>query len=134
MLKQRVNKTSEYKISDVINNQKNKLTLEYFLNILQGTLTMDNSVFIVTTNFVDEIDEAFKRPGRFDMKMELKKCNRYQMRHIYEKMMNNKIPENILNLIPEDTFTPAEFIYHIKNYIFDTNISIEDILIPFIKT
>lgn len=36
------------------------------LNILDGTLSPSDVIFIATTNYIDKIDDAIKRPGRFD--------------------------------------------------------------------
>lgn len=119
-------------VSNLLNNS-DKVTLEYLLNILQGTLTMDDSVFIVTTNHIDHLDPAFYRDGRFDTKIELKKCDHFQINTIFNKIMNRNIDENILKLIPENEFTPATIIFHIKNYIFDNEITDKEILEPFIK-
>jgi hypothetical protein len=129
----RTGKVKEYKVNDLINNQKNKLTLEYLLNILQGTLSTDNSVFIVTTNHIDHLDPAFYRDGRFDVKIELKLCDRFQIDSIYFKMIGEHIPQDILDKILEDTFSPATIIYHIKNYIFDKSVGPEEILKIFYK-
>lgn len=123
---------NEYKVSDLINNQKSGLTLEYLLNILQGTLTMDNSVYIVTSNYIDHLDPAFYRDGRFDVKIELKLCNKFQIQTIYEKMIGSELPPNILDLIPENKFSPASIIFHIKNYIFDNTMDPMIIMEPFI--
>jgi hypothetical protein len=123
---------SEYKVSDLINNQKSGLTLEYLLNILQGTLTMDNSVYIVTSNYIDHLDPAFYRDGRFDVKIELKCCDKFQIQTIYEKMIGKELPQNILDLIPENKFSPASIIFHIKNYIFDNTTDPMIIMDPFI--
>ncbi len=130
---QRKNGDGEYKINDLMNNQKSKLTLEYLLNILNGTLTVDNSIFIMTTNAIDSLDAAFVRPGRFDVNIELQECDRYQISEIYLKMIGKELPENILRLIPEYKFTPADVIYHIKNYIFNKHATAEEILEPFIE-
>ncbi len=130
---QRKNESGEYNINDVINKQKSKLTLEYLLNILNGTLTVDNSIFIMTTNAIDSLDAAFIRPGRFDVNIELQECDRYQISEIYLKMIGKVLPENILQSIPEYKFTPADVMYHIKNYIFDKHATMEEILEPFIE-
>jgi len=110
--------TKELTVNNIINTQDKSLTLEYFLNILQGTLTMEDSVFIVTTNHLDHLDPAFYRDGRFDVKIELEKCDKYQIQTIYTNMMNRKLSYELLDKIPENKFTPATIIYHIKNYIF----------------
>jgi len=129
----RKDKFNEYGVNDIISNQKNKLTLEYVLNILQGTLTMDNSVFIVTTNHIDHLDPAFYRDGRFDVKIELKLCDKYQIKSIYKRMIGKEIPDDVLNLIPENKFSPASIIYHVKNYIFNIDVEPMEIMEPFIN-
>lgn len=133
IVKKRTGKViTDYKVSDVINNQKNALTLEFFLNILQGTLTVDNSVFIVTTNHIDHLDEAFCRDGRFDVKIELQLCDKFQIKCIYLKMMGKDLPDKILDKIVEYKHSPASVIYHIKNYIFSDDVEPEEIMKPFI--
>jgi ATP-dependent 26S proteasome regulatory subunit len=129
----RKDKFNEYGVNDIISNQKNKLTLEYVLNILQGTLTMDNSVFIVTTNHIDHLDPAFYRDGRFDVKIELKLCDKYQIKSIYKRMIGKELPYDVLNLIPENKFSPASIIYHVKNYIFNIDVEPMEIMEPFIN-
>jgi hypothetical protein len=129
----RTDKLNEYNMNDIMNNQKSKLTLEYFLNILQGTLTIDNSVFIVTTNHIAHLDPAFYRDGRFDVKIELKLCNKYQIGQIYNKMMGKMLPDDILDKVIEDKFSPATIIYHIKKYIFCHDKEPSEIIAPFIQ-
>lgn len=123
---------NEYKVSDLVANTKSKLSLEYLLNILQGTLTLDNSVFIVTTNKLDHLDPAFYRNGRFDVKIELKLCDHYQINAIYNRMIGRMIPDELLRKIPENKFTPATIIFHIKNYIFNKEVTDDEILAPFV--
>jgi AAA+ superfamily predicted ATPase len=130
----RTDRLQEYKVSDIINNHKSKLSLEYLLNILQGTLTMDNSVFIVTTNHVDHLDPAFYRDGRFDVKIELKLCDKYQIKNIYERMLKKEMKDDVLEKIQNDKFSPAKIIYHIKNYIFNNTVDSMKIMEPFLGT
>lgn len=114
-------------------DQKSKLTLDYFLNVLQGTLTLDDSIFIVTTNHIEHLDHAFYRDGRFDIKIELKLCDRYQMNSIYHRILNRYIPEHLLKRIKEDAHSPASLIFHVKNYIFVPETPDDDILKPFLE-
>lgn len=111
-------------------DQSAALNLSYFLNILQGTLTMDGSVFMVTTNYYDRLDERLTRDGRFDAKIELKYCDRYQMNCIYHKLLGRYIPDDLLKRLPEDTFSPAALIYHV--YLFTSDVPDEEILEPFL--
>lgn len=120
------------RVSDLIASDKNALTLEYLLNILQGTLTVDDSMFIVTTNYIDHLDPAFYRDGRFDVKIELKLCDHHQIKTIYQKFMERVVPENLLARIEESKYSPASIIYHVKDYIYDKDMSDEEILEPFL--
>ena len=125
--------TRECRVNQLISNGEAKLSLEYLLNILQGTLTLDDSIFIVTTNHLDHLDPAFYRDGRFDVKIELKLCDRYQIQSIYYKFLNRRLPEALLERIPEGIYSPATIIFHIKDYLFAPDVSDEEILAKFLE-
>lgn len=133
VLKRKPNKLNDTAVNNIISSQKNTLSLEYFLNILQGTLTIDNSIFIVTTNHIEQLDDAFYRDGRFDVKIELKLADHYQINSIFKKMISRDIPLELLEKIPENKFSPATIIYHIKEYIFKADATNEEILGKFIS-
>ncbi len=107
------------------------LTLECFLNLLQGTLTKDGSIFIATTNNINILDKAFIRDGRFDVKIHLEACDHYQMNLIYNKFFNRSIPEELIKKIPELKITPATFISKTLPYLLtevDDKIIIDNII------
>ena len=58
------------------NDNNNKLSLNYLLDLLQGTITPDNLIFIATTNCIDNIDPSFYRHARFDIRINMKLCDR----------------------------------------------------------
>jgi Cdc6-like AAA superfamily ATPase len=101
-------------------NHNTDLTLEYFLNILQGTLTRDNSIFIITTNHLEKLDQALIRAGRFDCLVELKYANHYQISKIYKRILNRTIPIELMKKIPEYKYSPADFIHHFIRFILNT--------------
>ena len=113
-------------------SKNNNLTLEYLLNLLQGSLTQDGTIFIATTNHKELIDTAFYRDGRFDVKIDMKLCDRYQINCIYKKFMNREVPEDVLERISEDEYSPANIIFRVKDYIC-SDLSDEAILEPFIN-
>jgi hypothetical protein len=117
--------------AELISAADDPLTLEYFLNILQGTLTRENSVFIATTNHLNVLDPAFYRPGRFDIKIEMKPADHYQIEEIYKTFFERPINNDILEKIPEYTYTPAEFIFKFAEFILNPNASDEEILQEF---
>jgi chaperone BCS1 len=53
--------------------KKSPVTLSTMLNALDGLITPDGLVTIATTNHPDRIDDALKRDGRFDQRIELGK-------------------------------------------------------------
>ena len=116
---------------DLIDSNENPLTLEYFLNILQGTLTRDNSVFIATTNHLEILDPAFYRAGRFDIKIEMKPADHYQISEIYKTFFERPIDEEKLKKIPQHKYTPAQFIFKFAEFIIDPNASDDEILNEF---
>ena len=56
-----------------------------------------------------------------------------QIQLIYNKFLNRQVPQDILEKIPENTFISAEIIFRIKDFIFNSNASCEDILSPFFQ-
>lgn len=129
----RKEKVIDASVHQLTQDQDNKLSLEYFLNILQGTLTIDGAIFLVTTNHIHHLDPAFIRPGRFDMMVELKLCDAFQINVIYHKMIGRPIPPELLSRIPENRFTPAKVLYTLKNFIFMTHLDDAEILEEFLS-
>ena len=125
--------SSEARVNQLVSSGDANLSLEYLLNILQGTLTLDDSIFIVTTNHIDHLDPAFYRDGRFDVKIELKLADHYQIQSIYQKFLNRRIPDALLARIPENKYAPASVIFHIKDYLFAAEVSDEEILARFME-
>lgn len=119
-------------VNNIIDEKTCKLTLEYFLNLLQGSLTYEGSIFIATTNHLEHLDGAFYRDGRFDVKIEFRKCDHYQFQCIYKKFFNREIKKELLQKIKEDEFTPAQFIFHIKDYLLE-DMTDEEILDRFLN-
>ena len=115
----RSTETQEATVAQLVANDEEKLSLEYLLNVLQGTLTIDGSIFLMTTNHIEKLDPAFIRPGRFDLLIELKAADHYQINCIYEKMIGRPIPNELLKKVPEGVHTPAAIIYHLKNHLFE---------------
>ena len=107
----------EITTAETNNIKNNSLTMAYFLNLLQGTITPDGLIFIATTNHLEKLDEAFYRDGRFDVKLTLTYADKYQMNKIYNKFIGRNIPEKLLIKLPVNKITPATFIFTIKDYI-----------------
>ena len=53
-------------------NDKEKAIINKLLQFLDSNTSPSNVIFIATTNYYERLDEAIKRPGRFDLKVEIK--------------------------------------------------------------
>jgi len=62
-----------------------------FLELLDGSETVNNILFIATTNNMEEISEKLKRPGRFDRKIEIPLPDSFLRKQYIEKKFGNKI-------------------------------------------
>lgn len=65
-------------------SEKETIDLSFILNLLDGTLESNGRMLIITTNFPERIDRALIRPGRIDMIIHFKTCNR----QILQEMVN----------------------------------------------
>jgi len=91
------------------------LNLETMLTVLDGPCEMRNRVIVASTNYIDRIDPALLRPGRFDVKIRLEEFNDEETIELLEKMFagddyleyikNHKFkrltPTNIINICHE---------------------------------
>jgi len=76
--------------------EKETLDLSFLLNLLDGTLEANGRILIITTNFPERIDRALIRPGRVDMIVNFKKCNRAILCEMVEAFyeQNAEIPDD----------------------------------------
>ena len=58
--------------------------LEDLLTIMDGCVEQDGPIFIATTNYIDLIDKALKRPGRFDICLHLDNADNEIIEQIIE--------------------------------------------------
>ena len=93
-----------------------RLTLSCLLNLLQGTLTLDNMVVVATTNHLSHLDPALVREGRFDVRIELRPCDRQQVADMYRAFTGRTLSDALLARVPEHVHTPAAVMGHLLQY------------------
>lgn len=124
-------------LKDIIDSftkeETNKLDLSYLLNILDGTISQDGTVFIMTTNHIDLLEPALYRSGRMDICMKFKKADHHQIKIIFNKIFKRHLKQDVLHKIPEDKYTPADIIFHILPYIYNCNAEDDVILKKFME-
>jgi chaperone BCS1 len=108
------------------------LDLSYLLNVLDGTLSQQDMVYVITTNHLDKLDPALYRKGRINVIIDFKKCDHYQILCISEKIMKRKIDETVLAMIAENTYTPADIIQHLLENIHNNDMTDKEIMEYFI--
>jgi hypothetical protein len=87
--------------------EKEALDLSFLLNLLDGTLEANGRILIITTNFPERIDKALIRPGRIDMIVHFKKCNRAVLQEMASSFYGAEValPDDATL---DDKWTPAE--------------------------
>jgi chaperone BCS1 len=61
------------------------VTMSGLLNAIDGAASKDGCVLFVSTNHVERLDPALRRPGRLDVQIELAYADRSQRRRLFER-------------------------------------------------
>jgi hypothetical protein len=106
-------KNIEKKITEL----ENSLTLDTVLTVLDGINEMRGRIIIATTNYLENIDSALLRAGRFDLKIRLSKFNSQEIRDMLLIMYKDKLDKKLINRInetkfKENTYAPVDIIYY----------------------
>jgi AAA+ superfamily predicted ATPase len=108
-------------IKDTMLEIENSLTLDSVLTVLDGVNEMRGRVIIATTNYLERIDKALLRAGRFDLKLNLSYFNDEEIRTLLTLMYRDQFPENELKNIlekykfQEEKYAPVDIIYHVTS-------------------
>ena len=82
--------------------RRKKVSLSQVLNSIDGLIAPHNTVFVFTTNHIEELDPALIRPGRMDLHMEIKPVsyetlNKFTLKFFGKPLPNDfKCKENVL--------------------------------------
>jgi hypothetical protein len=88
-----------------------ELTLDYILNILDGIAELHDSIIFFTTNDIESIDPALKRPGRIDLILKMERISHKMIRELLEYRYKCVLEENVLeklNKIHVNKYSYAE--------------------------
>merc|ERR1711956_112119 len=105
-------KTSEIKLSDL-------------LEAFDGVLEMKGRMMVITTNHLEKLDPALIRPGRVDLSLEFKRCNKKAIGDFFETFF----PRNNLDVknVEDGVWTPAEVAQICINHQDDVELAIQKI-------
>jgi len=92
------------------------ITLDDFLNLLDGVRETPGRIIVITSNCYNELDSALTRPGRIDHTIEMKLVSHSVLQQISKKYYNKHIKKSLINEIDEYLYSPAEIINIFKLY------------------
>ena len=101
------NKDNETKISLF----SKEMTLDIFLEVLDGYNYLNNCIVILTTNHPELLDPAITRPGRIDHTINFTFCDKYQFKNIFKFFIGydyTKINKNFI--FAENKYTTSHII------------------------
>ena len=87
---------------------KEPIDLSFLLNLLDGTLEASGRILIISSNFPERIDRALIRPGRIDMIINFKKCNRKILREMVDSFCDITTKEDWTTPELDYKWSPAE--------------------------
>lgn len=71
---------------------EDQVSLSEVLNSIDGMCAPHNTIFIFTTNVIEELDPALIRPGRMDIRLEIKPICEETLNKFTKKFFNKEIP------------------------------------------
>ena len=86
---------------------KETIDLSFLLNLLDGTLEANGRIIAISSNFPERIDRALIRPGRIDMIIHFKKCNRTILKEMVKSFYDKEF-EGLSDESLDYKWTPAE--------------------------
>ncbi len=121
---------------NIINENKEQITLAFILNLLDGILETPGRIIILTTNHPEKLDSALVRPGRIDLNIHFNRCSRETIVELVSKFYetidesSKEWCEFLSQLIQLDEFmlTPAEVNKIIFNYYSEPNLAFNEII------
>merc|ERR1711936_1319970 len=105
--------------------KKNELKLSDLLEALDGVLEMNGRMLIMTTNHLEKLDPALIRPGRVNLSLEFKRCNKQAIEEFFETFFPN-IPLDMEH-VQDGVWTPAEVAQICINHQDDVELAIKEI-------
>lgn len=111
--------------TDQDGNSQSAVTLSGLLNVFDGVSSQEGWILIMTTNYIDYLDEALVRPGRSDKKVHFKLADQDMSTQLFrtvfkqlpnKKQCNERYDDEIIeglaretaSKVPEQVFSPAE--------------------------
>jgi len=119
MIKKQLDKIANKNTNTMFSSSPDELTLDYILNILDGIAELNDSIVFFTTNDIDIIDPALKRPGRIDLILKMEKISHKMIIELLEYRYAYVLEKNMIEMvkkISEHKYSYAEVCDLCNNY------------------
>ncbi len=110
------------KVNEILSIPKGEdiLTLDDFLNLLDGVRETPGRIIVLTSNFYDKLDKALIRPGRIDKEIEMKNVKRSIIKEFGNHFYKRNVRKLDLEKIEDEFYTAAEitniYLSNISNF------------------
>jgi chaperone BCS1 len=108
-------------------DNKDKITLDSILNILDGTFEIPNRIVCITTNHLEIIDPALIRPGRVDQIIEFNYCSRVIIKEMFDSFYEQTFDPKQFANIKDHKLSPALINQIMFKHLTDPNAAIEEL-------
>eukprot|EP01038_Epipyxis_sp_PR26KG_P013782 gene13782-18487_t len=88
------------------------------LNAIDGVAAQEGRIFFMTTNYIDRLDSALIRPGRCDVKLEVKRASKLQLEKMFLRFFPGKFEQAdvFAKRLPSDEVSMAQLQGHFLKY------------------
>lgn len=118
--------TRDRELTDDDKDSMNEVSMSALLNVLDGFQSPPGVIFIMTTNRVEVLDDAIKRPGRVDLMEHIDHLDSYQLGRMVEYYTGT--PIEVPTITPDDKISSAEVVKIVRDHIPATEKAGKDIL------
>ena len=92
-------------------NRQSGVTFSGLLNALDGVASQEGRLFFMTTNHIEKLDPALIRPGRCDVKVEVRRASRSQAHRLFSRFFEGATDEDaraFADALPEYELSMAQ--------------------------
>ena len=107
-LAKQISKNINNDICYVQDKNNDKITLSYLLNVIDGIRETPGRILIITSNHYNKLDEALIRPGRIDIKLEMKNASANTISQMYCHYYHEVLDTNFIEKLEDHKISPAQ--------------------------
>ncbi|GAB5359569.1 hypothetical protein AAMO2058_000554700 [Amorphochlora amoebiformis] len=113
--------------TSVQKDNNGRVTFSGLLNAIDGVASQEGRMLFMTTNHIEKLDPALVRPGRCDVRVELKKASSMQMREIFLRFFpeDYKMADEFARKLPKFELSMAQLQGHLLEHRSNARLAVE---------